>query len=69
MQNPERLIFILFKTELCNVVMSCPKVHSTRIGDRLNEISTQEEEVNEFLTEMVDGWSNYCLELEAYNCI
>jgi hypothetical protein len=60
MQNPDRLIFILFKTELCNVILSCAKVHSSRIGDRLKELSTEEAEVKEFFTEMVDGWSDYC---------
>ena len=69
MENPQRLIFILFKTELCSVILSSPKVHSSKIGDRLLELSLQEDEVKEFLTEMVDGWSDYCEELNAYNCI
>jgi hypothetical protein len=67
LSRPDALIYILFKTELVSVIMTCAKVHSSRIGDRLLELSAQEEEVQDFLNEMVDGWSEYRDSLVDYN--
>lgn len=59
-------MYLIFETELCKLVVRSPMVHLHKIGGRLKELSEQNENVKEYLTEIVDGWEDYLIRLYAY---
>jgi len=53
------LLFLLFKTKLTETLLLAEKVHTSAIANKLNELASNNDDVREFLAEMVDGWDEY----------
>lgn len=55
-KDSEMMLFLLFKTTLVTTMITNKFVHTHRITYKLNEIAKIDENVQEFLIEMIDGW-------------
>ena len=59
-------MIILFQTDLVQVIVNGSMLHLHSLGQRLHEISQLSDDVQEYLDEFVEGWSDYLVRLEKY---